>query len=410
MPIPIIRIGGVDLVAALIALGISFCIYFIISITINLEFGYTGVPNFGKVLFVAAGGLIGGSLSYRLAVYVLNLQASDIIGQQFIFSSEINNAIAARPLFAAELFFFTLVIGASVGAALGFLASYPAIKLREDYLGMLLLAAGEFLRVFVQSYYPITGGTEGLLIPDPLAWTVSQASGTRDVLVLGILGLFAAGVFFYSERIARSPLGRTLRAVRDNEISSEALGKDNVAIRRNILILASAMSGIAGALFVLWSHYISPTTFVRTVFTFYPWVIVILGGAANNIGVAVGALSFVGITEAIDQYRTLALASGATIPIDLNAVEPIAIGIVLIVILMWRPRGLIPEKPTLTMSKLDLKKIMDSVNKNIEKKEGAPESSLAKAEVPPIAVDKPSRSFFREANLFLRRWLRRQQR
>ena len=71
---------------------------------------------------------------------------------------------------------------------MGYLASFPAIRLREDYLGMLLLAAGQFFLIFVTAYYPITGGTEGLLIPDPVYWAVST-QGLRDIVVLGILVL-----------------------------------------------------------------------------------------------------------------------------------------------------------------------------------------------------------------------------
>ena len=101
---------------------------------------------------------------------------------------------------------------------------------------MLLLAAGQFFLIFVTAYYPITGGTEGLLVPDPVSWAVSTL-GLRDVVVLAILIVAAAGVYFYSERVARSPLGRMMRAIRDNEISSEAIGKDTVGVRRNVLII-----------------------------------------------------------------------------------------------------------------------------------------------------------------------------
>lgn len=237
----------VDLVSVFIQVGILFCLYLIVSLTVNLEFGYTGVPNFGKVLFVSVGGLIAGSLSYRLALAILNLKSTDIISAQALFSTDINNAIIANPSLGFELFLFSLAVGAIVAAVIGYLASFPAIRLREDYLGMLLLAAGQFFLIFVTAYYPITGGTEGLLIPDPVFWTIGTL-GLRNVVVLAILAVASVGVFFYAERVARSPLGRMMRAVRDNEVSSEALGKNTVGVRRNILIIASAISGIVGVL------------------------------------------------------------------------------------------------------------------------------------------------------------------
>jgi branched-chain amino acid transport system permease protein len=340
------------------------------SLTVNLEFGYTGVPNFGKVLFVSVGGLIAGSLSYRLALAVLNLKSSDIIGSQALFSSDINSAIIANPNLGLELFLFSLAVGAIVAAVIGYLASFPAIRLREDYLGMLLLAAGQFFLIFVTAYYPITGGTEGLLIPDPLFWTIGT-QGLRNVLVLAIVAVAAVGVFIYAERVARSPLGRMMRAVRDNEASSEALGKNTIGVRRNILIIASALSGIVGVLYVLWLPAIAPTTFTRVVWTFYPFVIVILGGVANNVGIAFGSVAFVAITTTIDQARTCILANGINLPIDINALEPILIGVLLLVVLLWRPKGLWGEKPTPTLRKSVLQKTLDKVTKNL-KEENAP--------------------------------------
>ncbi|MDA4130737.1 MAG: branched-chain amino acid ABC transporter permease [Thaumarchaeota archaeon] len=354
-----------NIVPALTFYGVTFCIYLIISLSLNIEFGYAGIPNVGKVLFVGIGGLLGGTLSYRLALYILNLHASDIIANQFQFSGDINAYLSGHGLFAFGIFLFSLVIGAGAGALVGFLASYPAIRLREDYLGMLLLAAGQFMQVFVSSYYPITGGTEGLIVPDPLAFTVTN-QGLRQTVLLGVLAIFAAGIFLYAERVARSPLGRMLRAVRDNEDSSDALGKDNVAIRRNVLIIASAISGIAGVLYVLYQPYISPSTFLRTEFTFFPFVIVILGGMANNIGVTVGTLVFVAIIEILDQAKS-ALNVALNIPtkfFDLNAMEPILIGALLIIIIMVRPQGIIPEKSTLTISKSKLRNIIETLKKS----------------------------------------------
>lgn len=365
--------------SALVALGISFCLYLVISLTVNLEFGYTGIPNFGKVLFVAGGGLIGGSLSYRLAVYLLGLHSNDILASQYLYSSIINDRMASDPVFAIGIFTFMVVVAALVAAALGFLASFPAIKLREDYLGMLLLASGEFLNIFFQSYYPITGGSQGLDIPDPLAGTVAT-QGLRDVSVLAVVAVFALGVYLYSERVARSPLGRTLRAVRDNEVASEALGKDNVAIRRKVLVVASAISGIAGALWVLNAPYILPGqtgTFTRTVFTFYPFVIVILGGAANNLGVVVGTLAFTGLTSVISQATTYVIKNGNSLPVDPNRIEPIAIGVLLILMLMWRPQGLVPEKPTTTIPKAGLEQLARDFKESESGTGGAVEGSVS---------------------------------
>jgi branched-chain amino acid transport system permease protein len=399
IPTIIVHCGStpVDLVSVLVEVGIFFCLYFIVSLTVNLEFGFTGIPNFGKVLFVSAGGLIAGSLSYRLALYVLNLTSSDVIGSQAFFITIVNSKIDATPVFGFELLLFSLAVGAGVAALFGFLASYPAIRLREDYLGMLLLAAGQFFMIFVTAYYPITGGTEGLLIPDPLNWS-SSVSGLRDIVTLGILGVASVLVFLYVERAAGSPLGRMLRAVRDNETSSDAIGKNTIGVRRNVLIIASAIAGIAGVLFVMWSTAISPTTFIRTEWTFYPFVIVILGGAANNKGVAVGSLVFVTITEAISQAQTCLLTNDISLPfgLDINAMVPIALGVLLLVVLLVRPKGLIPEHSTLTVPKSKLDELYDRANKVVVEEtvpdENLQSTDLKDATAPTTQTDPPQDS------------------
>jgi branched-chain amino acid transport system permease protein len=364
--IPTLTIGGINVISTIVDFAIPTLVYVLVALSVNLEFGYTGIPNFGKVLFVAGGGLISGSLSFYLMAYILGIKSNNPIADQFSLHGTMDSALVAHPALDLALLLFMIVVGAAIGGAFGFLASYPAIKLREDYLGMLLLAAGEFFLIFVQAYYPITGGTAGLLTPDILGFTGSQPE-YRELVLLGLISLFAIGVYFYAERIARSPLGRTLRAVRDNDTSSGALGKNNVSIRRNILIVSSTICGIAGVLVVTQQAYISPDTFVRTFYTFYPFVIVILGGAANNFGVVIGAITFEGIIDLVSNVQTYAQVHSITIPIDLNAVTPIAIGVLLIVVLLWRPKGLISEKPTLTLKKSELEEIMESVKKEGEK-------------------------------------------
>lgn len=313
---------------------------------------------------MAAGGLLGGSLAYRLALYFYVSGASNIFGEQFRYIPVINSALASAPLASLGIFLFTIVAGAGLAAFFGFLASYPAIRLREDYLGMLLLAAGEFFAIFLRSYSPIMGGTQPLSLPDPLFWAV-QTRGLRNVLVLGVMGLFALLVFLYAQRVGRSPLGRTLRAIRDNEVAAAALGKDNVSIRRKVLVISSALSGVAGALWILYTESIIADplqgTFTRLDFTFIPFLIVILGGAANNYGVALGTAVFVGLTEAISEFQTYVLAANIKLPISvalfndlIASLQYILVGVLLIVMLLWRPEGLIREKPTFTMPKKEL--------------------------------------------------------
>jgi branched-chain amino acid transport system permease protein len=249
----------------------------------------------------------------------------------------------------------------------GFLFSYPAIRLKQDYLAMTLLAMAQFFQIFLNNYTPLIGGSLGLELPDPYVW----AGDLRYVVATGVLVIFAALVYIYCERIAHAPLARTLRAVRDNESASEALGKDDVAIRRKTLMVASAISGIAGLLYSFYTVDVLPATFSRVVWTFWPWVIVIMGGAANNLGVGIGVFVFWFMIKAIDSGKFI---FSNYIPFDVTWLEYLLIGAILVSILMLRPEGILPEKSTPTLSKSRIRTILA---KYVKKPEENPQSSSA---------------------------------
>jgi len=368
-----------NLSGPLVLFGTILSIYVAISLTLNLEFGLAGIPNFGKVLFISAGGMLGASVMYRLALYVFKLKSNDIFEASDTFTNIINGHLATNPLLAAELALVMIIVGGLAAGVLGYLSSYPAIRLREDYLGMLLLGAGELFSTITAYYIPIVGGPENLTVPDVL---VGFGNSERYV-VLVTFALFAAAIFLYSQSVLKSPLGRTLKAVRDNEIASEMLGKDNINIRRKILITSSILSGVAGALWVIYWAEIGgliggdvASTFPRLLYTFYPFTIVILGGVASNYGVVLGSVAlttvYVLTTESLPSLVANVRASWIN-PILLNnfinSLQYIIIGLLLIVMLLVRPEGLIRERPAFTLPKARLKEIADSVASSKSDKE-----------------------------------------
>jgi len=362
----------IDLVSFTIEIGLSFGIYAILTLSLNLEMGYTGIPNFGKVLFVAAGAAAAANVTGRVAQYLFSFDhycQGDFLSyyQPGIIFTCADTHLAVNPLASVGLLVLGMSVGGGVGAAFGYVASYPAIRLREDYLGMLLLAVAQFFQLVLAAYDPIINGTIGLLVIDPFKWAGSGA--VRDAFGVGVILLVAAGVYLYAERTARSPLGRTLRAIRDNEDAAEAVGKNVIAMRRKVLVVASAISGVAGALYVLWWQAIAPDTWVRGPWTFVPWVMLILGGAGNNVGVLAGVLSIATISTTIDLVGLIGggiqvpigLSSGGGLQymaVDQNYIRLIAYGIALVLILYARPEGIIVEKPTLTMSRSKLKGLL----------------------------------------------------
>src|SRR5690242_7133827 len=268
MDVPMFVLFGIDIIRFLIDLATAYSLYLIVALTLNLEAGFSGIPNFGKVMFVAAGAAAAGSVTGRVAAIVLSINThGDYNGFIATIIPSIDNALSKNVLISVELLVLGVVLAAVVGAVLGFVASYPAIRLREDYLGMLLLASAQLFQIFLGGYEPLIGGTQGIEVPNLFGWA-GNGIEVRDVVVLGFLALFAGLVYFYAERVARSPLGRTLRAVRDNEVAARALGKDDVAIRRNVIIIASAISAMAGALLTFYVGAVNAESWTRITWTF----------------------------------------------------------------------------------------------------------------------------------------------
>ncbi len=374
MALPQVVFFGVDFVKFAIDFVSFYALYLAISLTLNLEFGYAGIPNFGKVLFIAGGAAFAGSISGRLAAYVFGVNTrGDFITFNAMIITEVDKFIASNPVFVVEMVLLSLFIAALIGAALGYLSSYPAIRLKEDYLGMLLLGSAQFFQVILRTYEPLIGGSQPIFVPDPYYFFAQQGVGVRDLVASIVISVFAVIVYIYVERVARSPLGRTLRAIRDNEDASRALGKDDAAIRRKVLVIASAIAGMAGALFTFYTASVEYDTWTRFAWTFWPFLIVIIGGAGNNVGVALGALFFTGILKGLAQVK---FALQPYIFFDVNWLQDLLFAVLLVVMLLVRSEGIIREKPTMTIRR-------SWINATIRGKGDSTGENVAKPELPP---------------------------
>src|SRR6266700_6982172 len=345
MPVCAFCLFGIDIITFLTDLGVFFTLYLVVSLSLNLEAGFAGVPNFGKVLFVAAGAAISGSVCGRLAAIILGIDTlGDFTGQTARIMPQVNAVLQNNIPLSFGLLLLGVLLALGIGGALGFLSSFPAIRLREDYLGMLLLGSAQLFQIFLGGTRDLVGGSAVIQVPDVFKW--AEALGVRDIAVFGVFSVFAVLVYVYLERTARSPLGRTLRAVRDNEVASRALGKDDVAIRRNVIIVASAISAMAGALLTFYAGSVGSETWTRYEWTFWIWVMVIMGGAANNAGVALGSFSFLFLFKVVDQVK---FYFSGYVPFDVNWLEYLSFASLLILILAFRPGGILPEKSSVTL-------------------------------------------------------------
>jgi branched-chain amino acid transport system permease protein len=357
LAVPTFILFGTDFIAFLIDLGTTYTLFLVVSLSLNFEAGFAGVPNFGKVMFVAAGAAAAGSVSGRLAAIILSVDThGDYNGYIASIITQLDSGLSKNFALSMELLILGVVLAAAIGAALGYAASFPAIRLREDYLGMLLLASAQLFQVFLGGYEPLIGGTQGIEVPDLFGWVGTEA-GVRDLVILVFLIIFAGLVYFYFERVARSPLGRTLRAVRDNEVASRALGKNDVAIRRNVIMIASAVSAMAGAMLTFYVGAVGAETWTRITWTFWIWVMVIIGGAANNSGVALGAFAFTFLFKVLEQVK---FYLQSYIPFDVNWLEYLVFASLLISILILRPGGIMPEKSSLTLPRNTVAVIVES--------------------------------------------------
>ncbi|MEM3040669.1 MAG: branched-chain amino acid ABC transporter permease [Nitrososphaerota archaeon] len=331
-------------------------LFVIISMSLNLEFGYAGVPNFGKLLAVAGGAFFVGAVPGRLMMFIFNPSGGlDFVLNNIEAVTMLNQVIASDPS-ASIIYLLLSLVGAGIaGGVLGYVASYPAIRLRGDYLAITLLAMAEILRVVGDNWPELIGGSMGVRIPDPFRWVGGESRAlAAAVTILAV----AAVVFVYLELVLRSPLGRALRAMRDDELWAEVYGKDVVRLRTKTLIVGCAIAAIGGALYSFLTASVSARDFNRVTHTFWPWVMVIVGGAGNNVGALVGAGIFVTLRKIITFYKSY---FEPFVPFDVVWLEYLLLGLALIVVLLYRPEGLVPEKPTKTLIRKDIQEIAERV-------------------------------------------------
>jgi branched-chain amino acid transport system permease protein len=357
--LPVVLLGNIDLVTFSIDFLSFYALYLAISVSLNLEFGYAGIPNFGKVLFIAGGAAFAGSVSGRLAAYLLNVPThGDFITFNPTIIIAVDSKLPSVPWLVVLLFAVAIIVGAAIGGLFGYLASFPAIRLREDYLGLLLLAVAQFFQVILLNYAPLTGGNQNIAVPNAYQYFTNLGTGYAGLIEMIVMGVFAILIFVYAERVGRSPLGRTLKAVRESEDAARSLGKDDTAYRRKILIVASAIAGIVGALYSFQIAAVTYDTWTRFVWTFWPFLIIIIGGVGNNVGVAVGAFFFALVYKGLLQVQPyLQPYLGG---VDPNWLTYLLFASMLILILYFRPEGLVPEKSSPTLSRRKLLSIVSS--------------------------------------------------
>jgi branched-chain amino acid transport system permease protein len=287
---------------------------------LNLQFGVAGIINFAYIVFVAVG-------AYTAAVVSLGPDYPENF-QHYMFG-------ASWP--------FPLPILAA-GATAGLLSLVVGVislrRLRSDYQAMVMLVLSLIATLVATNWTGLVNGPAGLAtIPQPLFDQLGLTPLEYQWVYAGWAALLAVLTYLFVRGITNSPLGRTLRAMRDNERAASALGKGVTRLRLMIFVVGGVIAGMSGAVFVEFIQAWSPGSWLYPE-TFVFLAAILVGGTANNWGVAVGTLlvpvAFLEATRFLPQV----LYNGF-----IEAMQWVCVGLLILVFLWFRPSGLFPEKP-----------------------------------------------------------------
>jgi branched-chain amino acid transport system permease protein len=290
-------------------------LYAILTLGLNLQWGFAGLFNAGIAGFFAVG-------AYASTI-LTTPPSDDHLGG---FDLPIPVGLAAS---------------VALSALLGYAVVRICLRLKSDYLAIATIGIAEILRLVLRNESWMTGGSRGIAgIPRPFE-DLEQPWGELAFLV--VVATVVVVLYLAIERAWHSPWGRVLRAIRENEEAAEAAGKDVVAYRAQVFTLGSAVMGLAGGLTAHYFKFIGPDATEPVLTTFLAWVMLIAGGSGNNRGAILGA-ALLWIIWSGTEFLTQRL-----LPPDWQTrsayLRIFLIGLLLQVVLQRYAQGLLPERP-----------------------------------------------------------------
>lgn len=291
--------------AYLVAILTTAAVYVILALALNIQFGLTGLMNFGVVGFYGVG-------AYTSGIMTETFDQPIVVG-----------------MLAAVI----------VGGIAGALVSLLSVRLSGDFLAIVTLGFAETMRLAFNNEDWLTRGPRGFLIMTrPVIEGLDR--DTSAWFILGVFVLVAAIVFLMLNRLAGAPFGRVLRSIREDDVVPATLGKNVLAYRVQAFMLGSAVMALAGSLYAHYVQTITPDNFTTQI-AILVWMSLIVGGAGNMKGAVLGALV---VTAIYEGTRFLAPFLDFLTPTQVSSLRFIIIGTLLIVVVRYRPEGLIPEK------------------------------------------------------------------
>jgi branched-chain amino acid transport system permease protein len=296
-------------------LAIFMCIYGFLALGLSVQWGQAGLFNAGIAGFFAVG-------AYTSAI----LTSPDLPDRLGGFDMPMPVGVIGAML---------------VSGALAWPVGFVCLRFRGDYLAIITIGFAEVIRLVVRSEHWLTGSTSGITdVPRPFGDLPYAASQLAFLALCAGLLMVA---YLLIEHQVTSPWGRMMRAIRDNEMAAAAMGKSIPKRRMEAFILGSMLMGFGGALYVHFNRGITPDAVDPMIASFLIWIMVILGGSGNNRGAILGVVIVWAIwsgSELITDQLPTAVALQA------KYARIFLIGLMLQVILRFRPEGLLPEPPS----------------------------------------------------------------
>ncbi|ARS88362.1 branched-chain amino acid ABC transporter permease [Natrarchaeobaculum aegyptiacum] len=365
-----------EIVGTLQSITFFGAVFALVALALNLHWGYTGLFNIGVAGFMAVG-------VYTMAILTASPDASP--------------AGLGLPIWVG-------IIGGMVAAALvGLVAGLPALRVRADYFAIVTLGLAEIIRLALLSGSLRTveiGGTEygtgggsGIRytpVDSVVGWVLDlqlpvldwafgqlfaaaqilgiQPSIVENALYTAVLIAFVIAFYVFLSRIANSPFGRVLKAIREDELATRSLGKNTDRVKLIVFMVGCSLMGLAGILWMGSRSFVSPDSFMPIV-TFYVFVALIVGGSGSNTGSVIGGFAFAAflyegprfiraIVRANADVRSpatvydafVAIGSGDVMPMvgyvvgSLDEIRFILVGVVLVLLMLWKPDGLLGHR------------------------------------------------------------------
>ena len=368
----------------IVSLTILTSVFAIFALGLNLQWGFSGLINFGHIAFMTIGAYTTVMLS-----------------------------LAGIPLIVA------VIIGAALAALLGFIIGISTLRLREDYLAIVTIGVSELVRLVANNEEWLTRGVQGVRryqIPF-VDWEPGMFGKVMAITLLTSIAIFAewqllrgiktqlqeyhstknkssdrprkpitvitwgsiatviilfvyingtislydyhyqaglmvlvllvlALLYWGLEILVRSPWGRVIKAIREDEEIARALGKNVFWYKLQAFMLGGAIAGVAGSFYAWQLNAVYPNSF-EPLQTFNAWIIVVIGGAGNNSGTILGAIIF----WTYDALTRFLLPQLGIDNARLSALRIMVIGLILMILVMWRPQGILGKKEELTLGK-----------------------------------------------------------